>query len=709
MDTGLEAELSREEVNVEAVIRSGTGGKAGQTEQLRELKSRLQRLADESSASLRKNVVSNYAQFIETAKEISYLESEMYQLSHLLTQQKELLEGLMAAGSSGIGGKSVGVGGESWSGGKGGGRSLESVLERVEGVGFLREEPGRYLLLDGELSLLEAESGRKASQIHAFLLNDALLLTSFMPQRLGSKRYRLEQQYSLETVALADVADSESFRNAFKLLVFPHHKLLAAESPRVKKEWLAAVEKAKKQLLQEGSLARQGTIRSKFGGSMRGERGETASGGGGANFTGRRGSEDARAEEDVEWLRELPDEIEVCLAQREWETCLELLAEGRGALEEGCGDEGVGREVSAKLVAKERQLVSALARELRSQGERSGPKAARKAMALLTKLGKASYAVDLYLKARSGQVRVGVKELRIAEEPLSYVRSLCGMVCGSVGEVAREVPSLFAGESGCIAMVVLWASGELRQCVELLLRHVVEPGPSLGVVAQSCKILLGQTRQLSELGLDLRFEVEQLLSAPVAAALQQSAHNTLEGARLRAAEDKWRPYNSGGEGALARLLEEMNELGLPLDAYVEEDPLQGAEEQRSGLWLSEQSLHAGRLALQLARDLALLACLPDIARQGLASLLSLWQLHLAHLQTALAAKDKPPAHRRVAETSATFLIADVMPKCEVALSSISNAPPTPLQTILATQFPALAVYRPAPNKSAPSFEILGDV
>lgn len=31
-------------------------------------------------------------QFIETAKEITHLESEMYQLSHLLTEQKSLLE-----------------------------------------------------------------------------------------------------------------------------------------------------------------------------------------------------------------------------------------------------------------------------------------------------------------------------------------------------------------------------------------------------------------------------------------------------------------------------------------------------------------------------------------------------------------------------------------------------------------------------------------
>ena len=39
----------------------------------------------------------NYGQFIDTAKEISYLESEMYQLAHMITEQRNLLHELMDA------------------------------------------------------------------------------------------------------------------------------------------------------------------------------------------------------------------------------------------------------------------------------------------------------------------------------------------------------------------------------------------------------------------------------------------------------------------------------------------------------------------------------------------------------------------------------------------------------------------------------------
>ena len=64
---------------------------------LQEHRQKIQNLADETAQNLKKNVYKNYRQFIETAKEISYLESEMYQLSHILTEQKSLMESITAA------------------------------------------------------------------------------------------------------------------------------------------------------------------------------------------------------------------------------------------------------------------------------------------------------------------------------------------------------------------------------------------------------------------------------------------------------------------------------------------------------------------------------------------------------------------------------------------------------------------------------------
>ena len=55
----------------------------------------IQTVADDTNNQLKKNVYQNYSQFIETAKEISHLENDMYRLSHMITEQRKLLTGLL--------------------------------------------------------------------------------------------------------------------------------------------------------------------------------------------------------------------------------------------------------------------------------------------------------------------------------------------------------------------------------------------------------------------------------------------------------------------------------------------------------------------------------------------------------------------------------------------------------------------------------------
>ena len=69
----------------------------------------IQTLSEDTHSQLKKNVYQNYGQFIETAKEISFLESEMYQLSHMITEQRNLLQSL--AETSILGDKVITLGG----------------------------------------------------------------------------------------------------------------------------------------------------------------------------------------------------------------------------------------------------------------------------------------------------------------------------------------------------------------------------------------------------------------------------------------------------------------------------------------------------------------------------------------------------------------------------------------------------------------------
>ena len=58
------------------------------------LLSLFQTLSEDTHSQLKRNVYQNYGQFISTAKEISFLESEMYQLSHMITEQRNILQSM---------------------------------------------------------------------------------------------------------------------------------------------------------------------------------------------------------------------------------------------------------------------------------------------------------------------------------------------------------------------------------------------------------------------------------------------------------------------------------------------------------------------------------------------------------------------------------------------------------------------------------------
>ncbi len=65
----------------------------------------LQTLSEDTNSHLKRNVYDNYGQFMATAREIAFLESEMYQLSHMITEQRNILDRM--AGTSILGGEKV--------------------------------------------------------------------------------------------------------------------------------------------------------------------------------------------------------------------------------------------------------------------------------------------------------------------------------------------------------------------------------------------------------------------------------------------------------------------------------------------------------------------------------------------------------------------------------------------------------------------------
>ncbi|XP_028809446.1 exocyst complex component 8 isoform X2 [Denticeps clupeoides] len=285
---------------------------------LQEHRQKIQTLADETAQNLKKNVYKNYRQFIETAKEISYLESEMYQLSHILTEQKSIMESitqtLLSTDKDETAKEMMAAFPKETEEVKQ--RTLTTLLEKVEGCQNLMEAPGRYLVYNGDLIEYDLDNMCQIQKVHAFLMNDCLLIATWLANRRGPVKYKYDTLYDLEPLAIVNVKDNPPMKDMFRILMFPDTRTFQAENSKIKKEWLEILEETKKnKVAKERHTKEEEVPKSPL-------RPEVS--------TNPFDEEEPLESEEVvdlspEWIQDLPEDLDVCIAQRDFEGAVDLL------------------------------------------------------------------------------------------------------------------------------------------------------------------------------------------------------------------------------------------------------------------------------------------------------------------------------------------------------------------------------------------------
>ncbi|CAN7941226.1 unnamed protein product [Ixodes pacificus] len=214
-------------------------------------------LADETNNLLKKNVYKNYMQFIETAKEISYLESEMYQLSHMLTEQQNVMQSLLEISITDSKGSTNNVS-TSEKKEEDPRRNISTLLEKVEGCTHILDVKDRHIVHSGEVN--ELKEDQSTSKIYAVLLSDCLVLADWLPHRRGPVQYRFQVAYELDNLAVVNVSEDQKNTNSFKILMFPHTRLFQCETAAEKRTWMEIIEQTKQAKMAAVTLRRESAL-----------------------------------------------------------------------------------------------------------------------------------------------------------------------------------------------------------------------------------------------------------------------------------------------------------------------------------------------------------------------------------------------------------------------------------------------------------------
>ncbi|XP_060609798.2 exocyst complex component 8 [Anolis sagrei] len=637
---------------------------------LQEHRQRIQALSEETAQSLKRNVYQNYRQFIETAREISYLESEMYQLSHILTEQKGILEAVTqallllqadrddrAAGAASsdphanpflpLSAKEAAASEE------GRQRTLTTLLEKVEGCrDLLPESPGKYLVYNGDLVEYDADHMVQIQKVHAFLMNDCLLVAAWLPNRRGT--YRYDALYPLDGLAVVNVKDNPPMKDMFKLLMFPESRIFQAENAKIKKEWLEVLEETKrsrvlseKRRLEQEVPAARAPPPAPPEATNPFDEDEEESGEGGT-------PEEEVVDLSLEWIQELPEDLDVCIAQRDFEGAVDLLDK----LNEYLGDKPLTqpvRELRAKVDERIRQLTDVLVFELSpDRSLRGGPRATRRAVSQLIRLGQSTKACELFLRNREAAVHTAIRQLRIEGATLLYIHKLCHVFFTSLLETAKEFETDFAGNSGCYSAFVVWARSAMRMFVDAFSKQVFDSKESLSTAAECVKVAKEHCKQLSEIGLDLTFIIHTLLVKDIKGALQSYKDIIIEATKHRNSEEMWRKMNLMTPEALGKLREEMRSCGVTnFDQYTGDD-----------CWVNlSYTVVAFTKQTMAFLEEALKLYFPELHMVLLESLLEIIFVAVQHVDYSLRC-EQDPEKKTFIRQNASFLYETVLPVVE---------------------------------------------
>ncbi|KAJ8958912.1 hypothetical protein NQ318_019681 [Aromia moschata] len=558
LDTFLYHSLKLIQKKIELDVRELSQNYVGGSE-LQSLRNQIQGLSEETSNNLKRNVYQNYVQFIDTAKEISHLESEMYQLSHLLSEQKSLLSALSAT----------------------------SILEDTTPVSIERdnkadeknlEEENKQKLatileksrgLQGDLLEIDPTENTSLKTVHVYLFTDGCMITTRNTNNRGLMKYVYEIMYDLSSLAVVNVRDLGNVKHAFKLLIFPDTRVFQCSSNSNKKEWLDKFDQAKKTKLAQEQQKRESII----------EKSPSRS----ASMDSPSFNPFEEAEEETglvhpEWFLDIPEELDVCVAQRHFEEALAFLQKAKEYINQFVAANGqpdhVMIDIQRKVEQRQNNLTEVLMKELEVNPDKSlqgGLRAARKAVRLLNQLGRSTQSCDLFLKLCSSMLKTQCKRVKREGSMTMYVRHLSSVVFTNMCHMSEEFLRAFPDSPSCASAYVVWASGELSLFTTHFAKQVFMPQTSLSTIAECVVMVRTQCERLCTYGVDLCYQLDGTLRSPLTKVLRDTRDKLIDSIKLRALDEKWRPINLHTRSSLARCLQEHVVMGLKLDSYVTGD------------------------------------------------------------------------------------------------------------------------------------------
>ncbi|XP_055541614.1 exocyst complex component 8 [Wyeomyia smithii] len=555
--------FERDNFNAEKYVKELVQDCVGGPE-LQQTKAKIQNHSDTVSSTLKKHVYENYMQFIETAKEISHLESEMYQLSHILIEQRNLLSTLkdecMLDDQKYITeDQSIDPNVNEEQQNK---KAIQLIKESL--IGYKGNLDDKVFIYEGSLIELDPNDYRPICRIHLFLFNEILVLAKIK----HDKKLEFLTEYDTKKIAVINIKDLDGVnKNAINVITSDGARIFQCVNSATKLEWINKFEVAIKfhQLkTHKKGPAPQPPTSLKFASALPQQQQQKSVD---SEMLSPTASEKISIAENLapDWLASAPEEIQAEIAQRHFEDSLALVQKCEEYMVKDSTFRGAA-EIGEKIKTLKNTLSTVLMQELSNSQSRSlqaALRSSRRPLKLLVEMGKAREACGILLRVCSTAIRTSQRQARRNNLAISEL-----FFC-DVAQVASEFLRAFSSKASCTSALIVWCNQELQYFASQLIKHYLTKDTQLEMVARVVEGVRKPCSKLTDIGLDLSYHMEGLLRNTLEQLLEEAKFRLVDS--IGRTEDIWQPYNLQTKTNLRNVLKELDALGLDMKSLVTGD------------------------------------------------------------------------------------------------------------------------------------------
>lgn len=472
----------------------------------------------------------------------------MYQLSHILSDQKNLIEqfkeeSLLDEQKNIIIGASTDENCQQDQNKKALG-IIKNAMSNYE-----KNLDDKVFIHEGSLLELDADEYRPISRAHLFLFNDILIIAKIK----HDKKLEFMNEYDTKKIAVINIKELTGVKNAINIITSTGPRIFQTINASARSEWIEKFEIAMKSN-QNMRPINQPTKSTKKGPAPQPPSHQ----------------KEAFAVEKIdtiqsvpEWIHTLSEEIQSEIAQRHFEDCLASIQKCEVFIQQNSTLVNAG-ETRDKLKSLKAILTDVLLNELSTTKKRdlqSVLRSSRRTLMLLVDMGKSRESSSIFLKVSSLALRTSQKNNRRNNLPVSEL-----FFC-DLAQIASEFLRAFQSHEACVSALIVWSNDELSYFAQQIIKHFLSKGTSLESIAHIVENVFEPCLKLTQIGLDLSYFLEGLLHGHLEVLLEESRCRLIEG--ISRHDENWQPYNLVSKTNMRNFLKDFNEkLSIDLSTYV---------------------------------------------------------------------------------------------------------------------------------------------